>query len=66
MNLQSLTQSEKILLAEKLWDSVAADQQLLPLTSEQKSELDTRLANYYANPEAGEPWDKVRNRISRP
>jgi len=64
MNLQGLTPSEKILLAEELWDSVASDGQLFPLTEDQKSELDARLANYSANPKDGDSWEKVRNRIS--
>jgi len=64
MNLQELTPSEKILLAEELWDSVASEEQLFPLTADQKAELDARLASYSANPEAGDSWENVRNRIS--
>jgi len=64
MNLQELTSSEKILLAEQLWDSVAANEQLLSLTDEQKKELDARLANYSTDPEAGDSWENVKNRIS--
>lgn len=64
MNLQELTPSEKILLAEQLWDSVASDEQLFPLTEDQKAELDARLASYSVDPEAGDSWENVRNRIS--
>ena len=64
MNLQELTQSEKILLAEELWDSVAADENLFPLTEDQKAELDLRLANYSVSPDEGDTWENVRNRIS--
>ena len=64
MNLKELTPSEKILLAEELWDSVASDERLFPLTEEQKTELDVRLARYSIAPEAGDTWENVRNRIS--
>jgi putative addiction module component (TIGR02574 family) len=64
MDLQDLTPSEKILLAEELWDSVAADEKLFPITDEQKAELDARLARYSTDPEAGDSWLNVRNRIS--
>lgn len=64
MNLQELTASEKILLAEELWDSVAAKEQLIPITDEQKKELDLRLASYSTAPEAGDSWENVRDRIS--
>ena len=64
MNLQELTPSEKILLAEELWDSVASDEQLFPLTEDQKSELDARLASYSISPTEGDSWENVRDRIS--
>ncbi|HKJ22738.1 MAG TPA: addiction module protein [Gammaproteobacteria bacterium] len=65
MNLQELSASEKILLAEELWDSVASDERLFPITEEQKEELDRRLANYSLDPEAGDFWENVRARISK-
>ena len=64
MNLRDLSPSEKILLAEELWDSVAANEQLFPLTDAQKDELDARLAAYSTSPDAGDSWENVRNRIS--
>jgi len=64
MNLQELSNSEKILLAEDLWDSVASNEQLFPITEEQKSILDKRLAKYTLDQDAGDSWQNVRNRIS--
>lgn len=43
---QQLPIEERIKLVEDLWDSIAADQQALRLTAEQKSELDRRLDAY--------------------
>ena len=37
---------ERIKLVEDLWDSIAAEQQALPLTTKQKAELDRRLDAY--------------------
>lgn len=45
-NLSALPISEKIQLVEDLWDSIAADQASLPLTAEQREELDKRLDSY--------------------
>jgi putative addiction module component (TIGR02574 family) len=64
MKLQELTPSEKILLAEDLWDSVASEEKLFPLTDDQRRELDARLASYSENPDAGDTWENVRDRIS--
>jgi putative addiction module component (TIGR02574 family) len=44
--LQHLPVEERIKLVEDLWDSIAADQQALQLTAEQKAELDRRLDAY--------------------
>jgi len=43
---QQLPVEERIKLVEDLWDSIAADQQALRLTAEQKAELDLRLDAY--------------------
>jgi len=43
---QQLPVEERIRLVEDLWDSIAADQQALRLTAEQKAELDRRLDAY--------------------
>jgi putative addiction module component (TIGR02574 family) len=37
---------ERIKLVEDLWDSIAADQGALPITPDQKIELDRRLSAY--------------------
>tara|TARA_R110002074_G_scaffold99392_1_gene214728 strand:+ start:30365 stop:30565 length:201 start_codon:yes stop_codon:yes gene_type:complete len=64
MNLQELTNSEKILLAEDLWDSVASNKQLFPITEEQKIILDKRLEKYSYDQDSGDYWLNVKNRIS--
>lgn len=44
--LSKLPVEERIKLVEELWDSIASDQKALPLTDEQKAELDRRLDAY--------------------
>ena len=46
MKLSKLPVDERIKLVEELWDSIAADQKALPLTDEQKADLDRRLDAY--------------------
>lgn len=53
---QQLPVEERIKLVEDLWDSIAADQQALRLTTEQKAELDRRLDAY--------ELDKNRSRLA--
>ena len=45
-NLNTLPIDEKIQLVEDLWDSIAEEKSALPVTKEQKMELDSRLEVY--------------------
>jgi putative addiction module component (TIGR02574 family) len=62
-DILSLPREERIRLVEEIWDSIARESEALPLTAEQAAELDRRIAEYEANPEEGEPWEVVRERI---
>ena len=62
-DLLSLSISERIQLVQDLWDSIIEVPEQLPLTDEQKTELDRRTHNYQKNPEPGDSWHIVKNRI---
>ena len=62
-DLLELSVSERIQLVEDLWDSIVAVPESIPLTEAQKQELDQRLDAYHQNPDAGSPWELVRERI---
>lgn len=47
--IKELTTAEKILLVEDLWDSIAADESIVPVPKSHKDELDRRLRNYESN-----------------
>ena len=65
--LKQLPLDERIRLVEDLWDSIAADQSAIPLSSEQMKELDRRLESYEADGDSGRPAEEVmselRNRL---
>jgi putative addiction module component (TIGR02574 family) len=63
--LLELSVSERIQLVEDVWDSIAAVPDAVPLTEPQKEELDRRLDSYHQNPDAGSPWELVRERIQK-
>ena len=54
---------ERIRLVELIWDSIAAVPEAIPISDELKAELDRRLAEFEADPDAGSPWEEVRERI---
>jgi putative addiction module component (TIGR02574 family) len=51
--LRELPVEDRIRLVEDLWDSIAADQKALPVTPEQKAELDRRLDAYELDQNSG-------------
>lgn len=63
MEIQSLTVSERILLAEALWDSIVAEQADIELTDAQKEELDRRLAAFEIDQDEGSSWSSVKARV---
>ena len=63
--LRKLPIEERIKLVEDLWDSIAADQQALPLTPEQRAELDRRLDAFEADKNRGQLVDEAIAEIRR-
>lgn len=62
-DILELSVSERIQLVEDIWDSIAAIPDSIPLTTAQKEELDRRLELYHKNPDAGTPWEMIRERL---
>jgi putative addiction module component (TIGR02574 family) len=58
-----LSISERIQLVQDIWDSIAELPDSVPLTDEQKAELDQRLDAYHRDPNIGSPWAIVRERF---
>lgn len=59
VNLKKLPLDERIRLVEDLWDSIASDQNALPLAPEQQAELDRRLDAYEADGDPGRLADEA-------
>lgn len=64
-DLLDLSISERIQLVADLWDSIATVPEAVSLTEAQKEELDRRLDAYHKNPDAGSPWESVKERIRK-
>jgi putative addiction module component (TIGR02574 family) len=61
----ALPVAERMRLVEAIWDSISAVPEALPLTDWQKQELDRRLAEFDADPDAGSSLEEVFARIRR-
>jgi putative addiction module component (TIGR02574 family) len=66
-DLRALSISERLLLAQDLWDSVVQeDPEAVPMTDAQRQELDHRLTAYHRSPGEGRSWEQVKERIRKP
>jgi putative addiction module component (TIGR02574 family) len=61
MDFSHLSVPERLQLVEDLWDSI--DDEQIPVPEWHLQELERRLADYRAHPEAGIPWEQVRERL---
>ena len=65
--LRELSISERLLLAQDLWDSVIdEDPDAVQLTEAQRQELDRRLEAYRQSPQEGSSWQQVKERLRDP
>jgi putative addiction module component (TIGR02574 family) len=65
LGIDQLGVEERLTLVEQIWDSIAADSAAVPLTPEQRQELERRLAAHAANPDDAVPWSEVRESLSK-
>ena len=63
--IEDLSTTEKIELLDLLWESLDKDD--LPLTEDQRRELDDRIARHEQNPSDVVPWEQVKaNLLKKP
>jgi len=62
LGLDRLSVEDRIALAQALWDSIAQEVDQAPLTQAQRQELERRLADSIARPDAVTPWEEVKAR----
>jgi putative addiction module component (TIGR02574 family) len=62
LGLDRLSPEDRLAVAEAIWDSVARDIETAPVSAGQLAELERRLADSIARPEAVTPWEVVKAR----
>jgi putative addiction module component (TIGR02574 family) len=62
-DILELPVQERIRLVELIWDSVAAVPEAVEITPAMKVELEARLKEFEADPDAGYAWDEVKARL---
>ncbi len=62
LGIDRLSVAERIALFQEILDSVTRDVEAAPLPPAQRAELERRLADSIARPEAVVPWEEVKAR----
>jgi putative addiction module component (TIGR02574 family) len=57
-----LGRAERIQLVEDLWDSIAQEDELLPVPEWKREELRRRKDRFSQHPESGRSWEQVKQR----
>ncbi len=63
VSIFNLSPSEKLQLAEDVWDDLATTPSEIPVHEWQKRELARRKANLTSKPSSGLSWDEVKRNI---
>jgi putative addiction module component (TIGR02574 family) len=63
LGLDHLNVEQRIALADELLESAARAAEEAPLTEAQRAELERRLADSIARPDAVTPWEEVKARL---
>lgn len=56
---------ERLRLIEEIWETIAADPDGLPVTDEERLEIDQRLKDLEEHPDDQAPWPEVKERLLR-
>jgi putative addiction module component (TIGR02574 family) len=63
LNIGDLSPEERLRLIEELWDSLSAKPGAVPVTDDQREELDRRLDDLERSGPEGIPWEQVLQQI---
>jgi putative addiction module component (TIGR02574 family) len=63
IDIEKLDTDQRLELIEELWESLRVNPDGVPISEEQKRELDRRLDRLESDEAPGIPWEAVRERI---
>jgi putative addiction module component (TIGR02574 family) len=65
LGIDSMSVEDRITLVQDIWDSVAAEAGLLPLSASEKAELDRRLDEDDAAPDNTFSWESIKTEAAK-
>lgn len=58
--MKKMSVSQRIILVEEIWDSIATGDTFPDLTNRQQDELKKRIDAYHAAPSEGRIWEEIK------
>jgi putative addiction module component (TIGR02574 family) len=58
-----LPATDRVEIAQLIWESVFEHPEAVPLTKAQRDELERRWHEFEQNPDEGEPWEDVKRSL---
>ena len=62
LGIDRLIPEDRLAVAEAIWESVAREVESAPLSETHRAELERRLVDSIARPEAVTPWETIKGR----
>jgi putative addiction module component (TIGR02574 family) len=62
LGIDQMPREAQVALVQEIWDNIAAGTSAMPLSEQQRRELDRRLTDDDADPEKVIPWDEVKRK----
>jgi putative addiction module component (TIGR02574 family) len=62
VGIYRLSAEDRLALAEAIWESVVSDSEQEPIQEEHRQELERRLADSIARPDAVTVWEEIKAR----
>jgi len=60
LGIDQLPRDVRVALVQEIWDTIAAETNAVPLSEQQRNELERRVADDDANPGDVGPWEQVK------
>lgn len=60
LGIDRLSVEDRLALVQEIWASIAQELEREPLTAAQREELERRLADSLARPDAVTPWEEIK------
>jgi putative addiction module component (TIGR02574 family) len=63
LGFDDLSVDQQIEYVQSLWDRIVLRSEDVPVPAWHRDELDARIADHEANPDAGQPWEDVEREL---